>query len=116
LTQTQAEAPLDDAVVAILHLPEQQTAADALAEALRARGVSVELVAETTRSFEQTMLMLVSGESNPASFALDDLIGIDGFDTWTPNLTTTPPPANVTDVIILGQDGRPTLPLTDNDS
>lgn len=116
LTQTQAEAPLDAAVVAILHLPEQQTSADALAEALRARGVSVELVAETTRSFEQTMLMLVSGESNPASFALDDLIGIGGFDTWTPNLATAPLPANVTDVIVLGQDGRPTLPLTPNDS
>jgi hypothetical protein len=116
LTQTQADAPLDAAVVAILHPQDQQTSADALAEALRARGVSVELVAETTRSFEQTMLMLVSGESNPASFALDDLIGIGGFDTWTPNLATAPLPANVTDVIVLGQDGRPTLPLTPNDS
>jgi hypothetical protein len=111
-TQTQAEVPLDAAVVAILHLPEQQAAADALAEALRARGVSVELVAETTRSFEQTMLMPVSGEWNPTSVALDNLIGIGGFDALTPNLTTTPLPANVTDVIILGQDGRPTLPLS----
>jgi hypothetical protein len=42
LTQTQADAPLDAAVVAILHPQDQQTSADALAEALRARGVSVE--------------------------------------------------------------------------
>ena len=61
-TQTQAEAPLDAAVVAILHTPDQQTAADALADGARARGVNVELVAEATRSFEQTMLMPVSGE------------------------------------------------------
>lgn len=111
-TQTQADAPLDAAVVAILHTPDQQLAADALADALRARGVSVELVAESTRSFEQTMLMPVSGESNPTSVALDNLIGIGGFDALTPNLSTTPLPASVTDVIILGQDGRPTLPLS----
>lgn len=74
------------------------------------------LVAESTRSFEQTMLMPVSGESNPASFALDDLIGIGGFDTWSADLATAPLPANVTDVIVLGQDGRPTLPLTPYDS
>ena len=82
----------------------------------RTRGVSVALVAESTRSFEQTMLMPVSGESNPASFALDDLIGIGGFDTWSADLATAPLPANVTDVIVLGQDGRPTLPLTPYDS
>ena len=110
-TQTQAP-PLAAAVVAILHTPDQQTAADALTEALRARGVNVELIAESTRSFQQTRLMPVSGESNPASLALDDLIGLGGLDTWSPDLAAAPVPANVTDVIILGQDGRPTLPLS----
>ena len=80
-TQTQAP-PLAAAVVAILHTPDQQTAADALTEALRARGVNVELIAESTRSFQQTRLMPVSGESNPASLALDDLIGLGGLYTW----------------------------------
>jgi hypothetical protein len=111
-TQTPVEAPLAAAVVAILHTPDQQTTADALAEALRARGVSVEVVAESTRSFEQTMLMPVSGQSNPASVALDNLIGIGGFDTWSADLAAAPLPANVTDVILLGQDGRPTLPFS----
>jgi hypothetical protein len=101
LTRTQADAPLDAAVVAILHLPEQQATADALAEALRARGVSVELVAQATRSFQQTMLMPVSGESNAANVALDDLIGIGGLDTWTVELAAAQLPANVTNVIIL---------------
>ena len=58
------------------------------------------------------MLMPVSGESNAANVALDDLIGIGEFDTWSVDLAAVPLPANVTDVIILGQDGRPTLPLT----
>lgn len=58
------------------------------------------------------MLTPVSGDSNAASVALDDLIGIGGFDTWSVDLAAAPLPANVTDVIILGQDGRPTLPLT----
>ncbi len=115
-TQTQVETPLDAAVVAILHPPDQRTAADALAEALRAHGVIVELVADASRSFEQTMLMPVSGESNPASVALDDLIGIGGFDTWSADLATAPLPAAVTDVIVLGQDGLPALPLTPNGS
>jgi hypothetical protein len=58
------------------------------------------------------MLIPVSGESNGASVALDDLIGIGGFDTRTVELAAAPLPANVADVINLGQDGRPTLPLT----
>jgi len=57
-----------------------------------------------------------SRESNAASVALDDLIGIGGFDTWSADLAAATLPANVTDVIILGQDGRPTLPLTPNGS
>ncbi len=56
--------------------------------------------------------MPVSGESNAASVVLDDLIGIGGFDTWSVELAGAPLPANVTESIILGQDGRPTLPLT----
>lgn len=58
----------------------------------------------------------VTGESNAASLALDDLIGIGGFDTWSADLAAAPLPANVTDVILLGRDGRPTLPLTPNGS
>ena len=43
---------------------------------------------------------------------VDDLIGIGGFDTWSADLGSAPLPANVTDVIVPGHDGRPTLPLS----
>lgn len=93
---------------------EQRSSAGALAEALRARGVSVELIAEATRPFEQPTLMPVTGESNAPSLALDGLIGIGGFDTWSPDVAAVPLPANVTDVNFSERDGRPILPFTPN--
>lgn len=43
---------------------------------------------------------------------VDDLIGIGGFDTWSADVGSAPLRANVTDVIVLGQDGRPPLLLS----
>ena len=100
-----------DPVVAILYPTGQQATGDALADALRGRGITVETLAESTRTPEQSMLMPISGESNPASYTVGKAIRIDGFDTWTPNLAQAPLPVTVTDVIILGNDGGPALPL-----
>lgn len=37
------------------------------------------------------------------------MLGLGGFDTWTPSLVTNPIPDNVTDVVVLGADGLSTM-------
>jgi len=99
------EPELPDAAelsVAVLH-QQGQTNVDTLINALASAGVSVDAVVESTRTFEQTMLMPI-GEFHESSFVLLDLLGIGGFDTWTPELTQAELPASITDVIQLGTD------------
>lgn len=89
-----------DLSVAIVHPPGQKAEADALAEQLEQHGIAVDASAESTRTFEQTMLMPL-GDSHASSYVLSDLLGIGGFDTWTPELAQTELPDTITDVIHL---------------
>lgn len=89
-----------DLSVAILHTPGQQADADALAEQLERNGISVNAIVESTQTFDESMLMPL-GDAHPSSFSLMELLGIGGFDTWTPDLARTELPATITDVIHL---------------
>jgi len=102
-----------DLSVAILHPPDRTSDADALVAALARAGVKVDAVIESTRSFEQSMLMPI-GEFHESSFTLLWLLGIGGFDTWTPELAAAELPNSITDVIQLGTDAPSILSaLTD---
>jgi hypothetical protein len=52
-------------------------------------------------------MLMPLGESHPSSWVLLDLLGVGGFDTWTPGLTQTELPNTITDVIHLGPADQP---------
>ncbi|CAB4592284.1 MAG: hypothetical protein F2534_19675 [Actinobacteria bacterium] len=69
-------------------------------EQLRDDGVAIAGVLPATREVEEAMLMPIEG-STPWTFAVAELTGIDGFDTWTPSLISEPVPPGVRAVLIL---------------
>ncbi len=73
------------------------------AEIQRLESTSVEVVDGGTAAqpVEQSILMPL-GPSTRWTFAVAELAGIGGFDTWTPTLFTGDLPANVTAVLVVG--------------
>lgn len=61
------------------------------------------------------MLMPVASASD-GSRVLLDVLGLGGFDTWTPSLIASSLPDNVTDVVVLGADGLWTMTSLEVDS
>ena len=76
---------------------------NARAEALRAAGVDVAAILPASRPVEQTMLMPI-GSSTAWTFAVAELGGVGGFDTWSPDLVNDPMPDDVTAALILSDD------------
>ncbi|MCB0968461.1 MAG: LytR C-terminal domain-containing protein [Ilumatobacter sp.] len=77
---------------------------DAVAVALRADGVDVVNVADSTVTFEGTMLMPIA-EPSAWTFAVAELAGVGGFDTWTPSLLDGALPPDVGAVLVVGEPG-----------
>lgn len=75
----------------------------AQAGSLRDAGVDVAATLTSTRPLEQTMLMPI-GTSTAWTFAVAELAGIGGFDTWTPDLVNAPVPDDVTAALMIGDD------------
>ena len=75
----------------------------AQADALRESGVDVAAILTSTRPVEQTMLMPI-GSSTAWTFAVAELGGVGGFDTWSPDLVNDPMPDDVTAALILSDD------------
>lgn len=102
--------PSDGGSLALIDASGTPDKAQALANALGDRGIVVSLTAVSPITFEQTMLMPI-GEASAWSYDLASLIGVGGFDSWTLSLLNEPLPATIADVIVLGTDGGPDLPL-----
>ncbi|MAT04744.1 MAG: hypothetical protein CL424_06850, partial [Acidimicrobiaceae bacterium] len=79
-----------------------QAVVDDLARRLRADGVDVSGISESTTTFGDTMLMPVS-EPSAWTYAVAELAGIGGFDTWTPSLIDGGLPGDVDAVLVVGE-------------
>ena len=82
--------------------------AAAFVDYLQANGVAVMATVSATRQLEQTQLNPIVADSGDAE-QLRSVVGIDGFDTFTPDLIGGPLPAGTNVVITLGTDGGPPL-------
>lgn len=69
-------------------------------EQLRDDGVAIAAVLPASREIEESMLMPLEG-STPWAFAVAELAGIGGFDTWSPSLIAEPVPYMMRAVLIL---------------
>jgi hypothetical protein len=78
-----------------------QRATDMLAQDLRAAGVDIAGLVTAAAPIEGTMLMPI-GQSTPWTFAIAELAGVGGFDTWNPSLITEPIPDGVTAALVIG--------------
>jgi hypothetical protein len=76
-------------------------ALNAQAQDLRAAGVDIAGIVTATAPVEQTMLMPI-GESTPWTFAIAELAGVGGFDTWAPSLVSDPIPDGITAALMIG--------------
>lgn len=103
---TAASTPLIDPGIGRLLIVDAGTtdqshqAATARADELRNAGVDVADIVTATTAVEETMLMPI-GETTPWTYAIADLAGIGGFDTWTPSLIAGPIPEGVTAVLVI---------------
>lgn len=73
------------------------------AETLRAAGVDVAAILPGTRTVEDTMLMPI-GDSSAWTFAVAELAGVGGFDTWSPDLVDDALPDDVSAALVIGDD------------
>ncbi len=92
--------------IAIVDASGRPGAADTLSANLQRRGYAVVAIEPSTRKFEQSMLMPIA---SPSDSKLLDVLGIGGFDTWSPSLVASSLPDGVTDVVVLGADGLSTM-------
>lgn len=99
---------VDTTVIAIVDASDRPGAADSVSADLQRRGYLVVSIEPSTQQFEQSMLMPVASASD-GSRVLLDVLGLGGFDTWTPSLIASSLPDNVTDVVVLGADGLWTM-------
>lgn len=101
-----ADTPLIDPGIGRLLIIDATTddeghrAVDAEAQRLRIAGVVAEVVAAAA-PVDETMLMPI-GEATPWTFAIGELAGVDGFDTWTPSLIARPVPDGFTAALVIG--------------
>jgi hypothetical protein len=78
-----------------------QREADEQAQDLRAAGIDIAGIVTAAAPVDETMLMPI-GQSTPWIFAIAELAGIGGFDTWNPSLTTESIPDGVTAALVIG--------------
>lgn len=71
------------------------------ARTLREAGVEVAGIVIATTPSEQTMLTPI-GETTPWTYAVAELTGIGGFDTWNPDMTSATIPEDVTAALVIG--------------
>ncbi|MEQ1700964.1 MAG: LytR C-terminal domain-containing protein, partial [Ilumatobacteraceae bacterium] len=88
-------------------------AADDMFNRLSNSGFGAIQVLSATRAVEQTMLVPIGELQAGGSEILQQLTGIDGFDTWTPDMIDGDLPMGVGAVVIIGEDywDRMTLPM-----
>jgi len=77
-------------------------AANDMVDRLEGTGLGVITVVPGTRPVEQTMLMPM-GDRSGLDIVMQ-LTGIDGFDTWTPDMINGPLPEGTLAVVVIGQD------------
>lgn len=77
-----------------------QRTANNQAQALRTAGIDIAGIVTAAAPVEETMLMPI-GQSTPWAFAIAELAGIGGFDTWNPSLVTEPIPDGVTAALVI---------------
>jgi len=77
-----------------------QRTADEQAQVLRAAGIDIAGIVTASGPVEETMLMPI-GQSTPWTFAIAELAGIGGFDSWNPSLVTEPIPDGVTAALVI---------------
>lgn len=75
---------------------------DDVARRLRADGVDVSGIADSTTTFDDTMLMPVS-EPSAWTYAVAELAEIGGFDTWSPSLLDRGLPGDIDAVLVVGE-------------
>jgi len=81
--------------------PEGAQRTKHLIESLGALGVDVVDGGEASRQIHGSMLMPI-GDGTRWTHAVAHLANIEGFDTWTPDLATTPIPEDVDAVLLVG--------------
>lgn len=77
-----------------------QRTANNKAQDLRAAGIDIAGIVTAARPVEETMLMPI-GQSTPWTFAIAELAGVGGFDTWNPRLVTEPITDGVTAALVI---------------
>ena len=82
--------------------------AAAIAADLTQRGYVVASTQTATQTFDESMLMPVETPSDGSNELLT-VLGIGGFDTWTPTLIETSLAETVTDVVVIGTGGLPAM-------
>jgi hypothetical protein len=78
-----------------------QREADEQVQVLRAAGIDIAGIVTAAGPVGETMLMPV-GQSTPWIFAIAELAGIGGFDTWNPSLVNETIPDGVTAALVIG--------------
>lgn len=106
--ETAPEPLIDQGVGTLLVVDATTTPAgrDRLAQRvqqLKADGVNVADVVVAAHSVVSSMFMPL-GQSTPWAFAVAELAGIDGFDTWDTTLVADPVPADVVGVLVITDD------------
>lgn len=99
---------LDGVVLAIVDASATPGTADAIAADLAARGYVVASVQTSLHTFTDSMVMPVATPSDDSRELLA-VLGVGGFDTWTPTLIDGTLADTVTDVIVVGSNGLPAL-------
>lgn len=93
-------------VIALVDASGTPGTADAIAADLARRGYVVASTQPATQTFDESMLMPLESPSDGSSELLA-VLGIGGFDTWTPALIESPLAETVTDVVVIGTGGLP---------
>jgi len=95
-------------VIALVDASGTPGTAAAIAADLTQRGYVVVSTQTATQTFDESMLMPVETPSDGSNELLT-VLGIGGFDTWTPTLIETSLAETVTDVVVIGTGGLPAM-------
>ncbi|WP_040494092.1 LysM peptidoglycan-binding domain-containing protein [Ilumatobacter nonamiensis] len=85
----------------IVDATDDDSLVDTQLATLNAAGIDIAAVLESNRPTTETMLNPI-GDTIPWTCGIADLLGIDGFDTWTPNMIDEELPGETNAVLVIG--------------